>query len=348
VSARPADMAAALERAIQANVGIEPPVSFAVVDTVVEGDAASLARWRQLAEVCEAHTVPFLTNATASLLGQSNLDGIDRLDNKQGLFDAPQMAPWRAEAARPATLWSSLALNRVLVRSAYEKRTSRVREATVEELPADDNSTIWMQPCWAVACLIMRSFGKTGWPCNITGARDSGIVEDLQVREVALGYEGSESAAIPTEVFFSTETQRALGRIGILALASQPNSDAAYLLSAATAYVPPPKRTQDYDTAEAEVRYARAPLGDQLFVARLIQFLQALGGRLAADSDPAEVKQVLEAALWELFDAAPPSGPEISVDVESSSGGLSVSVTVRPRRFLGVQMEEITLGVPLN
>ncbi|RLB62775.1 MAG: hypothetical protein DRI90_08300 [Deltaproteobacteria bacterium] len=348
VSARPANMAAALERAIAANTGIEPPVSFAVVDTLVEGDAASLAQWRQLAEVCEASCVPCLANATPSLLGQSDLDGIDRLDNKQGLFDTPQQVPWRSEAARPATLWSSLALNRVLVRSAYDKRTSRVREATVEELPADDGATIWMQPCWAVASLIMRSFAKTGWPCNITGARDTGIIEDLPVREVPLGYEGSEHAAIPTEVFFSTETQRALGRIGILALASQPNSDAAYLLSAATAYVPPPKRTQDYDTAEPEMRLPRAPLGDQLFVARVVQFLQALGGRLATDSDPGEVKQVLEAALGELFDVAPPSGPEISVDVTSSPSGLSASVTVRPRRFLGVQMEEITLGVPLN
>ena len=205
-----------------------------------------------------------------------------------------------------------------------------------------------MQPCWAVASLIMRSFGKTRWPCNITGARDSGIIEDLPVQEVQLDYEGSERIAIPTEVFFSTETQRALGRLGILALASQPNSDAAYLLSAATAYVPPPKRTQDYDTTEEEVRYPRAPLGDQLFVARLVQFLQALGAKLAADSDPGEVKQVLEAALWELFEVAPPSGPEINVDVQSTASGLSATVTVRPRRFLGVQMEEITLGVPLT
>ncbi|MBW2457676.1 MAG: type VI secretion system contractile sheath large subunit, partial [Deltaproteobacteria bacterium] len=186
VSARPDDMATALDRAIGANAGIEPPVSFAVVDTVVGGDASSLARWRQLADICEAHTVPFITNTSASLLGKSHLEGVDRLDNKQGLFDPPEQAPWRAEASRPATLWSALALNRVLARKPYDKRTSRIREATVEELPADETATVWMQPCWAVASLILRSFGKTGWPCNITGARDSGIIEDLPVQELAL------------------------------------------------------------------------------------------------------------------------------------------------------------------
>ena len=52
----------------------------------------------------------------------------------------------------------------------------------------------------------------------------------------------------------------------------------------------------------------------------------------------------LEAAVWEMFRNAPPSGPEIEVSV----GASGAQVTVRPRRFLGVGLEEITLGVPLN
>ena len=348
VSARPEDAAEALERAIADGQGIEPPVTVAVVDITVEGDAASFALLRALAEVGEANTVPILTNASAGILGRDTLDDVDRLDNKQGLFDAPERAPWRAEAARPAMLWVSLCLNRVLSRGAYDKRTSRVREATVEELPGDEAAAaVWMQPCWALASLVMRSYDKTGWPCRITGAPDGGIIEDLPVREIDV-HSGSERIAIPTEVFFSTETQRALGRLGLTALASQPNSDSAYLLSAATAYVPPPKRTQDYDTAEQQIRYPQAPLGDQLFVARLAQFLQALGSRLAASSEAGQLRKVLEAALHELFDTARPPGPELEIDVHDQDGALSVSVTVRPRRFCGVQMEEISLGVPLH
>jgi hypothetical protein len=38
---------------------------------------------------------------------------------------------------------------------------------------------------------------------------------------------------------------------------------------------------------------------------------------------------------------------EINVDVTDQGGRVSAAVTVRPRRFLGVSMEEITLGVPL-
>jgi hypothetical protein len=131
-----------------------------------------------------------------------------------------------------------------------------------------------------------------------------------------------------------------------LALAAQPNHDGCYLLTAATAYVPPPKRTQDYDTAEPEVRLPQASLVDQLFVARLAQFLQAFGGKIGGDSPSGNLRSVLEAAVFELFKNGPPS-MEIAVDVSDRDGRLSASVTVRPRRFLGVSMEEITLGVPL-
>jgi predicted component of type VI protein secretion system len=241
----------------------------------------------------------------------------------------------------------ALCLNRVLSRQAYDKRSSRVREAVVEEQPAGDEATVWMQPCWAVGSLVLESFAKTGWPHRITGARDGGIVENLPVHELAIGYEGADRIAIPTEVFFSTETQKALGRLGVLALASQPNSDAAYLLSAATAYVPLPKRAMGEEGPEAPPRLPRAPLGDQLFVGRVVQFLRALGGKIGPDEAPAQVKKVLEAALWELFRDAP-AGMELEVDVSRGGHGLEGTVTLHPRRFHGVSMESITLGVPLG
>ena len=320
-----------------------PPVSFAVVDTDIGGDAASLATLRALAELGEQNATCVITNATASLFGRDDLDAIDRMDNKQSLFDDPARAPWRAEANRPAALWISLALNRVLSREAYKGRTTRIREASVEELPSDPNeATVWMSPCWAVASLATRCFEKHGWPCGITGPREGGLVENLPVRQTEVA---GETIAVPTEAFFSTETQRALARIGVLALASEPNNDACYLTRAATAYVPPPKRTQDYDTAEDQVRLPQASLVDQLFVSRLAQYLQMLGPRISSSETAADIEKFLEAAVWELFKSAP-NASEVAVSV-TDDGRRQAAVTVRPRRFLGVSMEEITLGVPL-
>jgi type VI secretion system ImpC/EvpB family protein/type VI secretion system ImpB/VipA family protein len=345
LSCREDDFPSALERGITRDEHSQPPVSYAVVDTCIGNDAVSLARWRAVADVAEAHTVPVFMNATAPLLGRDDLAAVDRLDHKGGLFEAPAAAPWRSEAHRPASLWVCLALNRTLGRAPYDKRSSRIREATVSEQPSHEDAYVWLEPCWAVATLPLRSFARYGWPHGVTGGRDTGVVEDLPVRELEMR---GEKVAVPTEAFFSTETQRALGRLGLLALASQPNSDSAYLMSAATAYVTPPKRTYDSETTEPEVRIPAAPLGDQLFVARLVQYLRYLGRHIAATSAAGEVEKMVQNALWEVFANAAPSGPELDISVDTSGGGLAVQVTVRPRRFLGVAMEEITLGVPLG
>jgi DNA-binding protein len=65
-------------------------------------------------------------------------------------------------------------------------------------------------------------------------------------------------------------------------------------------------------------------------------------------SDPGEVQPVVEAALWALFEDAKPGSVEIAVKAQGRADGTVVDVTVRPRRFLGVQLEEISLEMPLG
>lgn len=340
LSCRVEEAPAALRRVCEASRGAEPPVTFAIVDGALTHDAASLAWFRALAESAEESALIALTNATPELFGVP-LESVDHLDNKQGLFDAPARAPWRAEVNRPAALWVSLGVNRLLARTAYDARSSRVREAKVEESATGSEGEVWLQPAWALATLAIRSHQRFEWPCGVTGAREGGLVENLPVREVTT--RGGERIAIPTEAFLSTETQRALGRIGLTALAAQPNSDSAYLMTAATAYVPPPKRAYDDSTAEPAERLPQATLTDQLFVARLAQQLEWLGQVSARDA-VGDARRTLEAGLGEMFRNAPPSGPELEVEVH----GDAATVTVRPRRFLGVSLEELSLRVPLG
>lgn len=347
VSAPPDEAATALDRAIRAGAAIEPPVSFAIVDARIDETAASLATLRAIAEVAEQHTVPTILNSMPQLFGHDDLEAIDRLDNKAALYDAPERAPWRAVTAQPSLRWVCVTMNRVLCRTAYDPRTSRLRSAQVHELPGDAPATVWLEPCWPVGTLVLDSFRKTGWPCRITGARDGGTIENLPVQEVPSIY-GGERVAIPTEALLSVDSQRTLARYGVLALATAPNSDEAYVVSAPTAYVTPPKRTYDSDTSEPELRLPRVAFGDQLFVARIVQFLRALGSKIPPDSPPDQVGPVMEAALGELFENSPPAGPQIEVRVLGSPTAEAVAVTVRPRRYLGVTLEEISLEVPLG
>jgi hypothetical protein len=195
---------------------------------------------------------------------------------------------------------------------------------------------------------VLQSFRETGWPCRILGARGGGIVENLPVHHLKGEYEGEEGIAIPTEAFISTDAQRELGKVGVLVLASAPNSDAVYVQNAPTAYVTPPKRTYDSASTEPEVRLDRVSLGDQLFVARLVQFLKTLCSKFPPTSDPAEVQPVIEGAIWALFENAAPGSIELTVRAVPHTDGTTVQIDVRPRRFLGVAIDELALELPLG
>jgi type VI secretion system ImpC/EvpB family protein len=335
-------------RGIRANASSEPPVSCAVVELTLDGSAAAFARVEAVAKAAEMNNVPVLVNASPRLLGVADLAAVENLDNKSALFTAPAQAPWRALASKPELRWASIALNGVLARGPYDKTTSRVREAAVKELPDDEGAWVFLAPAYAVAVLVIQSFRDTGWPCRVLGAKSGGVVENLPVHQLVGEHEGVEGIAVPTEVFLSTDTQRELGKSGVLALASAPNSDAAYVLTAPTAYVTPPKRTYDSATTEPEVRLERVSLGDQLFVARLVQFLRALCSKLPPTVAPPEAEELVKGALWALFEDAAPGSIELAAKGARGEEGTVVEVLVRPRRFLGVQIEEISLEMPLG
>lgn len=324
--------------------GADPPYSFAVVDIDVDGTARSLAELEAIADVAERNVCPAFANATEQLLGVGDLARVDKLDSKTNLFTAPHRAPWRSTAHKAALRWVALATNGLLGRLPYDKQSSRIREATVKEIPGDHEAFVWMSPAYALAAVCALSFRDTGWPARITGPRH-GVVENLPVREVE---DDGVPVAIPTQAFISTESQRELSRIGVLALASAPNSDAAYVHAAPTAYVQPDKKTYDSATTMPEDRPPAISLVDQLFVARLVQFARALCGKIPPESDPTETREVLKAATWALFDKAPPAGPEIDVSVARTAEGLAATFSIRPRRFLGVSLEQFDFEMPIG
>lgn len=343
VCARPELAAMALERAARHNAGGEPPVSCAIVDVTITGTSASLAQLEDIARVAEAQTVPVVVNASHTLLGLDRLGDLERLDNKMALFSTPDQVRWQSTAQKPPMRWVTMAMNGILARAAYDKATSRVREAVIKEEPADEGAMVWIAPAYGVGALITQSFRETSWPCRIVGARSGGTLGNLTVHEVRGHVDDAEAVAIPTQAFVSTDSQRELSKAGVLLLASAPNSDAVYVLSAPTAYVPPPKRTYDSASTEPEARLDRVSLVDQLFVARVVQLLRVISGRLPGNVAPSDAKSVVERSLWSLFEDAKPGSLEIAVNAQATSDGTGVAVAIRPRRFLGVTLEEFSL-----
>lgn len=334
--------AAAFKQAL--GFGRDVPFSLAVVDTDIDGTGRSFSELEAIAEAAQDAVCPAIVNGTEKLLGVGDLERLEKLDSKLNLYTAPHRAPWRSAAEKPALRWIAIAINGVLFRAPYDKQSSRVREASVRESPNDQEAFVWMAPAFAVAAVTIQSFKDTGWPGRITGARH-GQVENLPVREIE---DDGVPIAIPTQAFISTETQRELSRIGILALSSAPNSDAVYLHTAPTAYVKPDKKTYDIAGEELENRPPAMSLVDQLFVARLVQFARAICSKLPRETSSNEAQEILAAATWALFEKAPPSGPSLKVTVGQDSDGPVARFIVEPRRFLGVSLEEFSFEMPIG
>jgi hypothetical protein len=85
-------------------------------------------------------------------------------------------------------------------------------------------------------------------------------------------------------------------------------------------------------------------LGDQLFLARVYQLVQELGGAIPAGTPSHVVTETALVALNDLFSDT--NGPKPAYDVKASARGLEV--TGRPRGFGGIALEEATLGAALG
>jgi hypothetical protein len=144
-----------------------------------------------------------------------------------------------------------------------------------------------------------------------------------------------EEAAIPLQVVPSEDTVRDAARAGITLLTCGRNNDTAFLTHAPVLY-----RGGGGNTPSS------VTLPDQLFVGRFARAVQQVAAAIPTGTEPRAAEEVARIALHELFERAAPPGPEITTKVDAARGALTV--TVRPRRFAGIALEELTLGAALG
>jgi len=303
-------------------------------DLLVLGDelaptAASLARARHAASVGESMNTAVLVSGTPELVGATDLPSLGRTLRKLSTVDDPRAVATRAAAADEAMRWLFVTLNGPLVRGPYDAENVRAKGLGLAQDPNDPTSWVAALPAFALAALTAKSFSKTGWPTPVTAP--STTIDGLVVRESS---ERGTSAGIVTDAFVSDDAARELAQAGIIAFGAVPNRDSAYVLHAPCMYRP----------KGPVAKAAEGSLADSLFVGSLVRALRELGDLVPEGTPNAKVGQVAEVVLRDLWHMAAPPGPEISC---TAKGG-TLAVRVRPHRFAGVGLEEITLGVPLR
>lgn len=311
------------------------PIDLFVVDDEVQATAAARERLERWGQMAESFRAPMIVNGHASMLGADDLPALGKTLRRVAAGDDPGSIAVRGLASREAARWITIALNGVLVRLPYSAQTARVRDLPFAEEPTDRGAHVFAGAAFVIAALCAKSYVKNGWPTAITGPRD-GLLGNLPVYEIT---EAGHTSAIPLETFVTQDAQNEVARAGITMLSCAANHDAAIVGKAPVLYRGPTAGGR----ADAP---ATSTLADQLFVGRLANAIEQLAAALPGDADPNAAGEVARLTLAELFENAGPSGPEIAVKVDSARRVLEV--TVRPRRFAGVSLEEITLGAALG
>ncbi|HEX3344619.1 MAG TPA: type VI secretion system contractile sheath large subunit, partial [Polyangiaceae bacterium] len=325
-------VAGALARLGEAD-GERAAIDLVLVDQHLAPTAVDLALLDKWAGLASTLLAPIVVAGHASMLGVDTLAQVARSTSALASSDDGRAVAVRGIAAHEAARWVAVVLNDPLVRAPYTQGTSRLQQPPYEEDASDPDAHVFTNGAYVVGALCARSHARLRWPTAITGARD-GVLGNLPVRTV---HDRGEEAAVPLEVVPSEDAVREAARAGITLLTCAPNSDAAILTRAPTLH---------RGTSPSGPAAATGTLADQIFVGIFARAVQQVAAAIPVGTEPRAAEEVARIALAELFERAPPPGPEITARVDPKRGALEV--TVRPRRFAGIALEELTLGAALG
>jgi predicted component of type VI protein secretion system len=306
------------------------PVDLILVDHRVRNVTVDLDRAARWGEIAETYRAPIVVEGDPSLLGADSLASLGQSMRRLSSQDDARTAQVRALAGKESSRWLAVAMNGALVRAPYTPQTSRIKDPPYQE---DEAGHVFVSPVYVVGAVAARSYVKSGWPTAITGARDGGL-GNLVVREIE---DRGHKMALPLETFVTQDAHAEIARAGFLMLTCAANSDTAIVAKAPMIY-----RGSTVGARQDEP--ANTTLGDQLFVGRLANALEQVAAAIPEGTDPKAAAETAHLVIADLFGDAAPPGPEIKMWVEKGQ----LLLTIRPRRFAGVGLEEITLGAKLG
>ncbi len=318
-----------VEPALDALALGDEPLGLILVDHELGATPRDLDRMDRWAQRAEAIGAPLVVNARPELLGFDDLGALSRTQRRVRSSEDPRAAALRNVAARDWARWISLAANGLVARPRHTTESARLGG-----IPFEEGSDLFIGAVWAVGALASASFARCGWPCALTGTSD-GRLESLNVRS---GDDRGEQVSLPLEALVREDVAAEAAGAGVCLLSCAPNRDLAFLLHAPVLFRGPVG-------ASGTSAAASSTLAEQLFVARVGQAVLQLAAAIPRDTPPSVALEVARVTLAELFSGSPGKVP--ALDLAISGDPPVLELTVRPRGFLGLRLEEATLAARL-
>lgn len=296
------------------------PIDLIVIDHAVgasQRDRDRLEKWASLAEGLGA---PIVANALPEVLGAESVAAIGKSQARLRSSDDPKAAAFRALAAKDVMRWVCLAMNGPLARAPHRGPVRKTFGVMLDEKFVQP-----MGPAFAVAALACESFAAKGWPLP-----PAGVLKNMPVHMQG-------GANISTEAPANADSAREAAEAGIALLCSSANEDVVVVPHA-------PAVHRAASTQGGAAAAATHSLGDQLFIARAANAIIQLASAIPASTPEGAARDVVRVALAELWGQ---TAKQPEIDVKVGGAPAMLEVTLRPKGFHGLKLEEITLGAPL-
>jgi type VI secretion system protein ImpC len=310
-----------------------------------------------LASVAAMSHAPFVTNAGPEFFGAKSFEELDKLKDLSSVFEAPQLARWRAFRESQDSRYVGLCVPRMLMRNVYGKDGLKTKSFSFEEDVIGSNQKyLWGYVSTAFAQRVADSFAKFRWCPNIIGPQSGGAVENLPLHTYSEG--GEMKVKVPTEVQVDDRRELELAEQGFISLVFEKRTNRAAFFSANSAQIP----KSFADTPEGNAAKTNYTLGTRLpyvfIITRLAHYLKVMQ-RLKIGSTTDKSKLQRELNEWirpyvsiqeNLHESKVGSRPlesaKIEVeDVDGEPGWYRCKIAVVPRKkYEGASFELSLVG----
>jgi type VI secretion system protein ImpC len=216
-----------------------------------------LALLEKVSNVAAAAHAPFISAASAGLLG---LESFTDLPNPRDLakkFDTPDYAKWKSFRESEDSRYVGLTLPHILMRLPYGPETVPVETFNFkEDVDGTDHSKyLWANAAYGFGARLTDAFAKYGWCAAIRGVEGGGRVDGLPTHTFRTD-DGEIALKCPTEIAITDRREKELSDLGLIPLVHCKGTDFAAFFAAQSC-----QKAKKYDTDAAN---ANARLSTQL------------------------------------------------------------------------------------
>ena len=227
----------------------------------------------EISHVAAAAHAPFLSAASAQLLGFESFTELSGPRDLAKIFDTVEYAKWKSFRASEDSRYVGLTMPHVLGRLPYGPDTSPVEAFNFTETVTgkEHERYLWMNAAYALGSKITDAFAKYGWTAAIRGVEGGGLVEGMPTHTFSTD-DGEVALKCPTEIAITDRREKELADLGLIPLVHCKNTDYAAFFSTQSV-----QKSKEYNTDAAN---ANARLSAQLqyifAVSRVAHYLKSM------------------------------------------------------------------------